>query len=248
MKNIEVKLINPQEIKNAEKMLVCAARLTQRGEKIRSLNDFMSLYNKPYTEDTIQNLVSLPHSAIQKFGCINAVVIGASRRFLAQITRHQNEVKFMSASLQYSDYSEVADFVIPYEILKTADENQYAAFCKDAQDLYSQAVSDGIGNDSAGYVMPQSLRNALIISATPFQWKYMIHLRTCKRNTDETRIVMLKIWELLYNESPTLFSDCGPFCANDYCREGRMSCGTAYPKHMNPAEILKSEFPKLYEN
>ena len=31
--------------------------------------------------------------------------VGASRRFLAQITRHQNEVKFMSASLQYSNYA-----------------------------------------------------------------------------------------------------------------------------------------------
>ena len=44
------------------------------------------------------------------------VVVGAARRFLAQITRHQNEVKYMSASLQYSDYSGVEDFVIPYDL------------------------------------------------------------------------------------------------------------------------------------
>ena len=44
-------------------------------------------------------------------------VVGASRRFLAQITRHQNEVKFMSASLQYSNYAGQADFAVPYEIL-----------------------------------------------------------------------------------------------------------------------------------
>lgn len=247
MKNIEVKILNPQEIKNAEKMLVCTARLTQRGERIHSLDDFMELYEKPYTEDTIQNLVSLPHPTIQKFGCINVVVVGASRRFLSQITRHQNEVKFMSASLQYSDYSSEADFVIPYELLETPIEKVYKDMCGENLENYEDFINGGWNNDIAGYIMPQSLRNTLIISATPFQWKYMIHLRTCRRNTDETRYVMLKIWETLYNESPALFSECGPFCTNGYCREGKMSCGTGYYKRIKPAEILKSEFPKLYE-
>ena len=41
---------------------------------------------------------ALPHPTIQKFAVITVAIVGASRRFLAQITRHQNEVKFMSAS------------------------------------------------------------------------------------------------------------------------------------------------------
>ena len=77
------------------------------------LDDFMDLYEKPYQRSTVANLVKLPHPTIQKFGIINVVVVGASRRFLAQITRHQNEVKYMSASLQYSDYSGVEDLSFP---------------------------------------------------------------------------------------------------------------------------------------
>ena len=118
MKNIEIKILNPEMIENTEKMLVCAARLTQRGHNIKNLEDFMNLYEKDYTKATVKTLINLPHPTIQKFGIINVVVVGASRRFLAQITRHQNEVKFMSASLQYSDYSNEADFVIPYKILE----------------------------------------------------------------------------------------------------------------------------------
>ena len=112
MKSIEVAVLNPEVIPSAEKMMVCAARLTQRGHKIKSLDDFMALYNKSYTEDTVTTMTKLPHPTIQKFGAINIVIVGASRRFLAQITRHQNEVKFMSASLQYSDYSDDAAFAI----------------------------------------------------------------------------------------------------------------------------------------
>ena len=117
MRKIEVKILNPEAIDQAEKLMVCAARLTQRGHQITCLEDFMGLYETPYQRSTVENLVELPHPTIQKFSVINVVVVGASRRFLAQITRHQNEVKYMSASLQYSDYSGVEDFVVPYELL-----------------------------------------------------------------------------------------------------------------------------------
>ena len=60
---------------------------------------------------------ALPHPTIQKFAVITVAIVGASRRFLAQITRHQNEVKFMSASLQYSNYTGQADFAVPYSIM-----------------------------------------------------------------------------------------------------------------------------------
>ena len=45
----------------------------------------------------------------------------------------------------------------------------------------------------AGHVTPQGLRNALVINATRYQWKHIIGQRVCRRNTDETRIVLLKI-------------------------------------------------------
>ena len=130
MKSIEVAVLNPEVIPSAEKMMVCAARLTQRGHKIKSLDDFMALYNKSYTEDTVTTMTKLPHPTIQKFGAINVVIVGASRRFLAQITRHQNEVKFMSTSLQYSDYSDDAAFAIPYEVMERGEEETYLTSCK----------------------------------------------------------------------------------------------------------------------
>lgn len=89
----------------AEKNMVFAARLTQRGHRIRGMDDLMELYEKTFTEETVEAISSLPHPAVQKFAVITVAVTGASRRFLAQITRHQKEVQFMSASLQYSNYA-----------------------------------------------------------------------------------------------------------------------------------------------
>lgn len=89
----------------AEKNMVFAARLTQQGHKIASMDDLMMLYEKSFSVQTVTAMGALPHPTIQKFAVITVAIVGASRRFLAQITRHQNEVKFMSASLQYSNYT-----------------------------------------------------------------------------------------------------------------------------------------------
>ena len=246
MKSIEVAVLNPEVIPSVEKMMVCAARLTQRGHKIKSLDDFMALYNKSYTEDTVTTMTKLPHPTIQKFGAINVVIVGASRRFLAQITRHQNEVKFMSASLQYSDYSDDAAFAVPYEVMARGEEETYLTSCKLNMANYAEAVKQGLDNDAAGYMAPQGLRNVLLISATPYQWKHMISQRVCRRNTSETRYVMLRIWEQLYELAPDLFT-CGPFCMFGTCQEGKMCCGNPIRSDMTPKEILEADFPLLAE-
>ncbi len=249
MNKIKVAILNPTAISEAEKMMVCAARLTQRGHKVKDLDDFLALYDAEYTEKTVQAMAKLPHPTIQKFGVVNVVVVGASRRFLAQITRHQNEVKFMSASLQYSDYSSDADFVVPYELLDSQMRFGYLSQCQEAMRKYKLLVDYDVDNDAAGYVAPQGLRNVLIISATPYQWKHMISQRVCRRNTDETRYVMLRIWEQLFELAPGFFSRAttGPFCMKGACAEGKMACGNPLWAEATPTEILKTDFPLLME-
>ena len=76
-------------------------------------------------------------------------------------------------------------------------QEMYQVSCQSDMDCYQKLCAAGIGHDAAGYATPQGLRNVLIISATPFQWKHIIGQRVCRRNTDETRIVLLKIWQEL---------------------------------------------------
>jgi thymidylate synthase (FAD) len=249
MNKIEVKILNPEVVMESEKMMVCAARLTQRGHQIKSMDDFMALYEKPYSEFTADSMSALPHPTIQKFGVINVVVVGASRRFLAQITRHQNEVKFMSASLQYSDYLGEADFTVPYSIMQAGmyAKSAYLTSCKASMTDYQDIIeNDGIDNDAAGYMAPQGLRNILIISATPYQWRHMIRQRTCRRNTAETRYVLLRIWEQLMKISSPLFQHSGPPCLYGDCPEGKMTCGNMiWQTRATPDKIIEDDFPLL---
>lgn len=247
MKEIQVKILNPEVIAEAEKMMVFGARLTQRGHNIHNMDDLIELYNKSYEKKTARVMASLPHPTIQKLGAVNIAIVGASRRFLAQITRHQNEIKFVSASLQYSDYSGNAQFTVPYKITKQGEAaiNRYLDVCREQMDEYEHAIAMGIPHDDAGYMAPQGLRNILIMSATPFQYKHMIGQRTCRRNTLETRYVMLKIWDELYKLSPEMFGRSGPFCMNGPCKEGKMCCGKPINKAWSPMDIIMEDFPLI---
>lgn len=199
--------MNCQAVAEAEKNMVFAARLTQQGHKIASMDDLMELYEKSFSVQTVAAMGALPHPTIQKFAVITVAIVGASRRFLAQITRHQNEVKFMSASLQYSNYTGQADFAVPYSIMTAPAVVQelYLKSCNESMKCYEALCTAGSGHDAAGYATPQGLRNVLLISATPYQWKHIIGQRVCRRNTDETRIVLLKVWKELYDLSPMVY-------------------------------------------
>lgn len=158
----------------------------------------------------------------------------------------------MSASLQYSNYADESDFVVPYSVIKEGPvaERRYVKNCRQAMEEYKFFNDQGIDNDACGYMAPQGLRNVLIMSCTPFQWKHIIGQRTCRRNTLETQYVLLKIWEALYELDPIMFAPdvTGPFCQRECCKEGKMSCGNPIDKGMTPSEILRKDFPLLYEN
>ena len=71
----------------AEKNMVFAARLTQQGHKIASMDDLMELYEKSFSVQTVAAMGALPHPTIQKFAVITVAIVGASRRFLAPLVR-----------------------------------------------------------------------------------------------------------------------------------------------------------------
>ena len=249
MDKIRFVLLNKDAVDRTRTMMAFAARLTQRGNELTDVKSVMDLYNKPASDDFVLSLVDLPHPTLQKFETLDIVIVGASSRFLRQITRHQNEVKFMSGSLQYSDYSdnEEDSFMVPYEVLEKDCAPDYLWRCTMEMRNYEKYAEE-FGRDVAGYLAPQGLRNVLLISATPYQWKHMIGQRICRRNTTETRYVMLKIWEMLYQLDPIVFGTTvtGAGCQRDrFCQEGKMSCKNPIG-NKTPAEILRKDFPLIY--
>jgi thymidylate synthase (FAD) len=250
MDKIEFGLLNINDITATNRaMMKFSANLCQHGHEWKELD---GLNIQPGSDNFVDTIVHMPHPTLQKFTLINMIVRGASRRFLAQITRHQ-DCKFMSSSFHYGDHSDDASFVTPYKLLgNDVDPKrlyQYNWSNQQALTTYREMVNE-FGTDEAAYALPNATRTTLMISATPFQWKHMISQRTCRRNCNEIRYVMLRLWGMLYELDPIMFQPdvTGPDCQQSRCKEGKMSCCRRLDPDLNPFGILAADFPKLVED
>lgn len=274
MNNIQVSVL-AEGHQSPGGMMMFLARLTQRGHNVKSMDDLLDMYNKavqvePVTSDTakreklLKTVAGLPHGTITRFSPITVAIVGASRRFLAQARTHQVGMTYVSASLQYSDYSDQADFVVPYELIERDSNNPifklipgfstayyeeaYLGVCRKAMNAYKSLVEAGVDNDTAGYMAPQGLRNILIVQGNTESWAHFIRMRSCNRNTLETQYVALKIWEELLQtvDGDSMFCNVGPDCLTGKCREGKFSCGK--PMKGTPTELISTLFPKVKED
>lgn len=253
---------------NALETMGFLARLTQRGHNIKSLDDIKDLLGKQVTAPFVDALMKMElHGTIKRFTPITVAIVGASRRFLAQARTNQVGFNYVSASLQYSDYGDTADFVVPYEITEADSRSGnmlgdlgilgavndstyrdlYLNSCKESMRNYRVLAAD-VGNDTAGYAAPQGLRNILIMQGNHEAWLHFIKTRTCNRNTTETQYVALRIWEELLKTAggEEMFKYAGPDCAYGRCREGKMCCGNPMRCYVDEARTLRGiSIPRL---
>lgn len=265
MNKIEVAVLDYPNEPGATMMFL--AKLTQRGHNIKNMADLKKLYEDTcyngVKSETIQRIAALPHGTIKRFTPIMVAIVGASRRFLAQARTHQVGFNYVSASLQYSDYSGEADFVVPYALMEADIEKpfgpsaveMYLKSCEESMGVY-KLLAEETDNDTAGYAAPQGLRNILILQANHESWMHFIRMRSCNRNTNETQYVTLRIWEELLKtqDGEEMFRYAGPDCMFGTCREGKMCCGKPLraaaqnARTMNistPRHIIDTQWPLL---
>ena len=68
--------------------MVCAARLTQSGHKIKSLADFMELYEKPYNEKTVILLQAVNRSIGLGFFGVLVALAGQQELTAGKLVRY----------------------------------------------------------------------------------------------------------------------------------------------------------------
>lgn len=224
MNKIEVAILDH----NLNGMPKFLARLTQRGHLINSMADVKEMYDSAVSTPPSEYLLSLPHTTIKRMNYLTIAITGLSTKAVSQIRTHAKRLTFVSTSTQYSSFEGRDDnYVLPE--LNDTDKALVQYAYDEIQNAYNHLISIGVDKDKAGYLLPQGLRKALIISGNLDDWQYVLSLRLCHRNTEETQHIM----RLIYNEIEKV---CGkeylvgmlPPCVNGKCREGKFSCGKRF--------------------
>jgi thymidylate synthase (FAD) len=246
MDKIQVYLVSCDDIK-FEAQLACM--ITRGANKYADIDKFIqTILDNSWDIDKVNNILNLPHSKLSRFTTYKFLVFGSSRRFLAQLMTHHTGISVMSGSLQYSDFSKqhLDDmFTVPYELLnKQTERSKYLDSCLDDYTEYV-SICKSCSNDTAGYSMPQGLRNVLYISVNLEELRFIGNQRLCRRNTDETRYVFGRMIEEVVKITgidDRLFL---PSCSHGKCFEGKYCCGKPIEPTKTITEYLDEEFPLL---
>lgn len=225
MEKIEVKILDH----NLNGMAKFLAKLTQRGHLINSMADVERLYEENVSTPPSKYLLTLPHTTIKRMNYITIAITGLSTKAVSQIRTHAKRLTFVSTSTQYSSFEGRSDnYTMPSGLDAESEAKMSKAF-DTVQNAYAELINAGIDKDKAGYLLPQGLRKALIISGNLDDWQYVLSLRLCKRNTLETQHVMRLIYDEIVREcGPEYAVGMLPSCVYGKCKEGKFSCGERF--------------------
>lgn len=177
----------------------------------------------------LKALFTMGHTSLLECADFGFIVEGASRVFLAQITRHR-QASYTSGSQQYQLHN---DF--PYTTPDSIKRDGAALIAY--EDLMEHAartydfLEKLVGRDDARYVIPGAARNNLYI-----KWNLReilcvaVPQRICRRNTPESQLVIALMLRAMVEKG---FEDvvryAGPACVTEgKCNQGTMCCGRPF--------------------
>jgi len=169
-------------------------------------------------------LFDAEHSSVVEHAVISFMIQGASRSWLAQITRHRM-ASMTSSSQHYQDYRDY-DHIVHPDLITDGDIRSFLDY---AVYSYALLIGHGMSKEEARQVLPNAM-------AVNFKWTInarslynFMRLRMCLRNVTEIRIFCTKIFPLVQQWWPEYADILGPPCVTDgKCNQGSMSCGKEY--------------------
>lgn len=172
-------------------------------------------------------LFKAEHSSTVEHAVISFMIYGASRSWLAQITRHRI-ASMTSSSQHYQDYRDY-NYVIHPDYTKRDDIQM---FLEDAVYGYALLIERNIPKEEARQVLPNAMAVNLKWTVNARSLYNFMRLRMCLRNVTEIRVFCDKIFPLVQQWWPEYADILGPPCYTDgKCNQGFMACGKEF-KHV----------------
>jgi thymidylate synthase (FAD) len=211
-------------------------RIVSTALKVTMKQDFM--HGKVLGSKVIPEVLAMGHTSVFEHVVYSFAILGASRSFLAQITRHRM-ASFTSGSQHYQNYSDYGSRGHG----DLTEEPVYQRAIENSMDGYNELVELGYAPYEARQVLPNAMENNLIFTVNARSLINFLSLRVCRRNTAEIADVARKIHLIAIEHFPELFSHVGAPCvmakntamsqypeliygnppATRFCNQGKMS-------------------------
>ena len=191
--------INPGEIM---KQIERAGRVCYKSES--NISDTSA-------EKFIANIIKSGHESVIEHVSITFKII-CDRGVTHEIVRHRL-ASYSQESSRYCDYSGTKfggelTFIKP--CLWSENDENYLLW-KQAmallEHLYISMRESGARPEQARSILPNSLKTEIFMTANLREWRHFLKLRTSKKAHPQMREVAIKIYEILSEKLPVIFSD-----------------------------------------
>lgn len=207
MKIIEASVELAQDLNPAEimKHIERAGRVCYKSES--NISDTSA-------EKFIANIIKSGHESVLEHVSITFKII-CDRGVTHEIVRHRL-ASYSQESSRYCDYSgnkfdgEVT-FIKP--CFWSEDDENYLMWRQTMsvlEHVYLSMREKGARPEQARSILPNSLKTEIFMTANLREWRHFLKLRTAKRAHPQMREVALKIYKILNENLPVLFSDINP--------------------------------------
>ena len=165
-------------------------------------------------EKFISNIIKSGHESVLEHVSITFKII-CDRGVSHEIVRHRL-ASYSQESSRYCDYSNdkfggELTFIKPCFWNET-DENylMWRQAMALLEHLYLSMREKGARPEQARSLLPNSLKTEIFMTANLREWRHFLKLRTAKRAHPQMREIAIKIYKILNEKLPILFSDINP--------------------------------------
>lgn len=178
----------------------------------------------------LSTIMKSGHFSTLEHASYTFAIDGVSRALTHQLVRHRI-ASFNQQSQRYVKFTDGVETVKPASVSENDEANAvFDEAVKQATDSYAKLLELGVPAEDARYLLPNAAESKIVVTMNVRELLHFFELRCCNRAQWEIREMAHKMLELARPTAPYVFADAGAPCVHGSCPEGKMSCGSPFPR------------------
>lgn len=192
-------------------------------------SELMETLSEERIEKVLRTILESGHYSTLEHASYTFAIDGVSRAMTHQLVRHRL-ASYNQQSQRYVTFKEEPEFVVPQSVVDAGAKDDYEAAARAAFQAYTRLVELGVPAEDARYLLPNACETKIVVTMNIRELMHFFALRCCNRAQWEIREVACRMLELARPTAPLIFAQAGPGCVKGACPEGKMSCGSPWPR------------------
>ncbi len=210
-----------------ERAIATAARLCYAPVGAAELMESMP---EERVKSVLSTIMKSGHFSTLEHASYTFAIDGVSRALTHQLVRHRL-ASFNQQSQRYVKFANGLETIKPDTVAENPEANAlFDEAIEFAKDAYVKLLDMGIPAEDARYLLPNAAETKIVVTMNVRELLHFFEVRCCNRAQWEIRDLAHKMLELARPTAPFVFADAGASCVRGTCPEGKMTCGTPFPR------------------